>query len=314
MTLADALSRLDGKVVLDADDALSLRKIIYGATLTVTRAEIEGLVKLNADAGSMSPEWRELFIEAVTDLVVHQQHPPGYLDEEQAKWLISLVSNAQRVREDEAEMLIHVLEEAKQTPATFSSFVLDIVKGLALVSLRQHGRLDQRSIANLKRVIFAQGGERNVAVTRHEAEALFDINDALKGGEADPLWREFFVHAVAASVLYESPWRPDAQAESRNEQWLEDTSSHPFHLIASAFSRSASSRGEMREGFSQLLHWDFGSHAMEKLVSDDRALQAKAEVVTAEETDWLMIRVGRTGEVDGNEDALLAYIRENARR
>lgn len=313
MTLADALSHLDGKAMLDAQDALTLRKILYGATLSVTRAEIEALFKLNADAGSVSPEWRDLFVEATTDLVVHQQHPPGYLDEEQATWLINLVSSARSVREDQVEMLIHILEEAKRTPDSFSYFTLELVKNVALASFRQQGRLDRRSIENLKRVIFAQGGERNVAVTRHEAEALFDINDALKGAEPDRFWREFFVHAVAASVLCDSGWEPDAKTELRNEQWLEDTSVHPFRQITSMFARKDTSGKEMREGLAQLLHWDFEDHAIEKLAFAERVRQAKAATITDDENNWLMTRVGRTGGVDGNEHALLAYIRENGR-
>lgn len=103
--LQDCLSRLDGKAELNADDALALRRVIFGGDDTVGMDEAEALITLNADAGAASPEWRMLFVEALTDFVVHQQAPNGWVDETKANWLMGAVSQGRCAREDEIDLL-----------------------------------------------------------------------------------------------------------------------------------------------------------------------------------------------------------------
>jgi hypothetical protein len=218
MTLAEALSTLDGKATLDADDVLALRRIIYGAGDAVRPEQVEALFQLNAHAGAISPEWRTLFVEATVDFVVRQAEPTGYVDDARAAWLIEVVKRHGRVRADEIEMLIHVLETADKTPVELSAFVLGAVRALALWRLKRNGALDRADVERLRRVLFAKGGDANIAVTRAEAEALFDINDALNNGDLGdapfaPAWTSLFVHAVANAVLFETPWAPDAETE-----------------------------------------------------------------------------------------------------
>jgi hypothetical protein len=222
--LIQALSALDGKAELTAEDAVAVRRIVFGGDCTVSQDEAEALIQLNADAGKVSREWRALFAEALTDYIVRQEHPQGYVDQAKADWLMGRVRQEKRVRDDEVEMLIHVLEQADQTPPGFSGFVLDLVKSLALSGLRRDGQLSGENIARLRRVVFAAGGAKNLAVTRREAEALFDINDALAGAVADPVWTDLFVKAVGNAVLFETPWTPDAANEVKRQAWLEDAS------------------------------------------------------------------------------------------
>ena len=48
MTLADALSALDGRSLLDAADALQVRRIVYADDCSISQAEADALFKLNA--------------------------------------------------------------------------------------------------------------------------------------------------------------------------------------------------------------------------------------------------------------------------
>ncbi|MBV9511183.1 MAG: hypothetical protein JO303_12975, partial [Caulobacteraceae bacterium] len=150
MTLTEALTALDGKAVLDAEDALALRKILYGQGQPVTREEGDALFQLNADAGSLSPEWRALFIEAMTDYIVRQEDPVGYVGEAQTAWLIEAVSRRRRVREDEVEMLIHVVEAADQVPAVLSDFVLGLMRALVLGTIQHRRALSAADVARLR--------------------------------------------------------------------------------------------------------------------------------------------------------------------
>jgi hypothetical protein len=226
-TLAEALAQLDGKPVLSADDALALRRILYGgASQAVTAEEAEALIKLNAGAGDAAPEWRMLFVEALTDYVVRQQEPAGYVDQAKADWLMAAVSRDGLAKDDEVEALIYVLEQADSTPPSYAPFVLEALKSLILK--RPAKGITAADVERLRRVLFAAGGESNVGVSQHEAEALFDLNDALRAAANDPAWSDFFVRAVANAVLYQATWQaPDAQAELGREAWLADTS---FHL------------------------------------------------------------------------------------
>jgi hypothetical protein len=323
-TLAEALSALDGKAALTADDAVTLRQIIYGQSLTVDQAEADALFQLNADAGQLAPEWCALFIEAMADFVVRQQDPEGYVDDAKAEWLMGSVERYGRVRGDELEMLIHVLEEADQVPAKLSAFVLSSVKAITLARLQKTGAVSALDIDRLRRLVFAKGGEANVAVTRHEAEALFDINDAQAGGPANPAWGDFFVRAVANAVLFEPIWASDREEELKREQWLADTSIHPLRRIQAALGDPAGTGAEMVAALHEVAeglrsgYWDWAIHKhdlspLQDRYEADEARETEAEAVTADEAHWLVDRIGRDGRFDANEHALIDFLRANAR-
>src|SRR5262249_15054394 len=159
---------------------------------------------------------------------VRQETPRDDIDDAKAQWLIGLVRASGRIRADEFEMLLRVLEEADASPAAFSDYVLGMVRTLTLARVKQTGGLAQLDIDRLRRVVFAKGGEGNVAVTQTEAEALFDLNDALKGTQPNPTWSDFFSRAVANAVLFTPTWAPDAGEELARDAWLEDTTIHPL--------------------------------------------------------------------------------------
>jgi hypothetical protein len=309
--LSQALSDLDGKAELTAEDALAVRRIVFGGDCTISPDEAEALIRLNVDAGRISREWRALFVEALCDYIVHQEHPQGYVDQAKADWLMGVVRQEKQVRDDEVEMLIHVLEQADQTPPGFSGFVLDLVKSLALSGLRQGGQLSGEDVIRLRRVVFAAGGPANLAVSRREAEALFDINDAMAGEVADPVWTDLFVRAVGNAVLFETPWTPDAANEVKRQAWLEDASVHPFQRLAGLGDGHADRAG-MFEGLREIVHWDFDDHQMDQALAADAALEERAAQVMADESHWLVERIRKNGRFDANERALLAFIRANA--
>jgi hypothetical protein len=310
MTLQDALAALDGKSELTAEDALALRRIVYGDDAFVSRQEAETLFKLNADAGVLSPEWRALFVEAMTDYVVGEEEPVGYVDQVKADWLIAQVKAAGRIRTDEVEMLIHVLEQADETPSALSNFVLGTLRSMVLWKLKNGYAFGARDVERLRRALYAKGSEGNIAVTRHEAELLFDINDALAGGPVDAAWTELFKRAVANAVLYETPWKPDAAAERKREAWLADTHVHPFGRLAAM--GGGALKGDLAEGLRETAHLDFQDHDLERAYAADDAMEARAEAVTRDEAHWLADRIARNGRYDANEHALVAFIRENA--
>jgi hypothetical protein len=296
-TLAEALAQLDGKPRLSADDALTLRRVFYGASQTVTPDEAEALVKLNADAGDAAPEWRMLFVEALTDYVVRQEDPAGYIDDAKADWLIAAMSRDACAREDEVEALIYVLEQADAAPPRYPAFVLETLKAQILGRDGAKG-VTAADVERLRRMLFAAGGENNVGVSRHEAEVLFDLNDALGGGANDPAWSDFFVRAIANAVLYQATWQaPDAQTELGREAWLADTKFHLPNLKSLLHPLQAIQTPSVGQA------WRDG-------VDADEATEARASQVTPDEAHWLTTRIGKAA--DPNVQALLRFLADNA--
>lgn len=302
--LQDCLSRLDGKPQLTAEDALALRRIIFGGDDAVSLEEAEALIQLNADAGAVSPEWTVLFIEALTDFTVRQQAPNGYVDETKANWLMGAVSRGDHAREDEIDLLIHVLDQADRAPDSLSAFVLDQLRTGILV--RAAEGITEADVERLRLVLFAVGGASNIAVSRDEANALFDLNDAAQGAPNAPTWSDFFARAIGNSVLYAPTWQaPSTAEELKMEAELADNS---------AFFKGFKALLHPREAAELIRspHESFYSEEQKRNLAD-AALEAAAETVTAEEAAWLIERIDRDGVFDAAERALVAFLVANAR-
>jgi hypothetical protein len=71
-------------------------------------------------------------------------------------------------------------------------------------------------------MLYAFGGDGNIAVTQQEASVLFDINDATAETENHPAWSDLFVKALANFLMATSGYQvPTRQEALRREAWLE---------------------------------------------------------------------------------------------
>src|SRR5436190_15023531 len=89
-SFSDFEAALKAGARLSAADVLALREAIWpdGA---VSDAEASALFELNRVARDAGPEWTEFFVEAITEYVVNQRPPRGYVDEAAAQWLVAEV-------------------------------------------------------------------------------------------------------------------------------------------------------------------------------------------------------------------------------
>ena len=289
--------------VIDAATTLTLRREIFGGGGEVTQAMADDLFRRNDAAVSACPEWNVLFVEALTDLFVRQPSPQGYVDEAKADWLLQAVQRDRLIKVDtELELLIHIVETAEACPTSFCATVLKLCAAHAIHGKSGRGVTDV-DVARLKRVIYAGAGENGVAVSQAEAEALFDINDAVRGRENCPEWRDLFVHAVASSILLAATYHSPSAAEAlRQAQWL----SAPTHLdFARAFS------GGVLATLQRAMDPDPSAERRARLLSDDAA-QIEAHDLTADEWRWLTDRIGRDSVTDPNEQALIDFVTADA--
>ena len=305
------VARLTSKDRITAEDVVMLRREVF-ADGVVSRGEAEALFALDATARDKSPEWPEFFVEAVTDYIVHQEKPAGYISEDNADWLIRTISRDSMVDSlTELELLVHVLERAKSSPGRLSAYALEQVahavvdgKGpLMLGGTLVPGLVAKAEVDLLRRILYAYGGDGNIAITRTEAEVLFRINEQTSAGN-DPSWNELFVKALANFVMcsagYEAPTR---EAALRRDSFFEQAEPE----IGGFFSRMVSGglAGIMeayRSPGDIEAEWESKNRAAE-------ALARRAETIDAGEAKWLAERIGTHRPLHDNERALLTLIK-----
>nr|WP_246673443.1 hypothetical protein [Mesorhizobium sp. B2-4-14] len=286
---------LTSKISITPQDVVMLRRDVF-ADGVVTRGEAEALFALDQTARDKCAEWAPFFVEAVTDYIVHQERPEGYISQDNADWLIRTISRDGMVdSRTELELLVHVLEEAKSSPDRLCVYALEQVahavvdgKGpLMLGGALVPGLVAKAEVDLLRRILYAHGGDGNIAITRGEAEVLFRINEQTAQANNDPSWNELFVKAIANFVMcsagYEAPTRDVAL---RQETFLE----HADVEIGGFFNRMVSGGlagiiEAYRSPDDIEAEWEAKNRAAE-------ALARRAETIDAGEAKWLVEHIG----------------------
>ncbi len=291
-------------------DVLDLRKAFYGDQ-NITADEAQLLFSVNKASPVQDPAWAPFFVEAITDFIVNQAQPEGYVTAENAAWLIARCSANGSVHSRlEFEVLVHVLERARWSPESLVKFALEQVRTAVIDGdgpLRADSLLSKKHVSAaevdlLRNIVFAFGGDGNVAITRSEAEILFDINAAIDGEESNPAWTDFFVKAVANSMMAASgfavPSREDALKEG---EWLDRRGD----LSPAAIARSIATTS-----LSEIVDLYAEQSSEERALA--RLERQRIEIITNEqitegEATWLAERLGRDGELSTNERALVDF-------
>jgi len=287
-----------------AGDVLKLRRAVFGDAI-VSRPEAEALFDLAAKRLPACAEWDELYLEAMADYLVRQEQPSGYVSAGNAAWLVDMIERDGRIWSDtELNLAVHVLEKATSSPPELVTFAMGKVKD-AVVSGEgptragmklQPGSIGRAEVDLLRRILYAFGGEGAAAVSRCEAEMLFEINDATLYGENDPSWQDLFVKAIANNMMALSGYRVSSREEAlRREAWLSDTAVS----VGGFFDRMMSG-------------WRDALSTYERPGRDLDVESATNERITAGEAGWLKERIMRNGHVCANQKALLAFIREES--
>ena len=301
---------------ITADDVGMLRASVYGNG-TISVAEAGWLIALDEAAGETCDAWAALFVEALTDHLVWQQAPEGYISEDNAAWLVQAIGRDGVVKTaTEIELLVKLLEAARSAPASLSAFALRQVSAAVLDGsgpLCKGGRLQEGVIGRdevelLRRILFAFGSHGAIGISREEVEVLFDLNDRSVEAANDPSWSDLFVKATANFLMaargYAVPTREEAL---RREAWLDA----PGGGVSAVFGGMMS--GLLADGlkgiWSRLRQEPTEQALRNKAVEEETRL---AEIVNAEEIRWLADRIGRDGVIHENERALLAFLRDES--
>lgn len=289
-----------------------LRQAIYADGI-VSRAEADDLFHISDGATEACREWHALLVEAVTDYIVHQEKPSGYVSEENARWLVDRIARDGTVQSmPEVELLVTTLEKAKSSPPSLSAFALKqvadaVIEGkgpIAQVKGRIPNVIDRGEVELIRRILHAFGGNGNIAVTREEAELLFRLNDLTVEEMNDPTWNELFVKAMANHILgcsgYEAPTREEAL---RRDAFFDKADAD----FGSFFSRMVS--GGLSAVFDAYSEPGSAESAWETRNRVKEAARRRAEAIDQDEAEWLAERMMGDRLLHENERALLTLIK-----
>lgn len=311
LVLAAPVAGLTTKGRIQPADVLMLRREVFHDGVA-TRGEAESLFALDAACQDKCDEWPVFFVEAISDYAVFSEPPAGYVSEENAAWLRRMISRDGRVdTRTELELLLTVLEKARSAPADLSAYALQqvaeaVAHGVGpLRNEISRGHVGEAEVALIRRVLYAAGGQDDIAVSRAEAETLFAINEA--AAITSPAFDDLFVKAIGsfllAAVGHPAPSRREALDD---EAFLADAEPN----LGRFFSRMLSG------GVSAILKASTEDHSVESHFKALNARHAAAETDAArldqQEVEWLARRIGRSGRLNRNERALVSFLSANA--
>lgn len=280
----------------------------------VSEAEADALFAIARSCPLAPAAWGALFIEALMDYLVHQVKPTGYVTAENAAWLTGRISVNGKISSRNAfDLLVKILDEARWAPASLTTLALAqvrdaVVNGkgpLRSGSKPALGVITNSDAAALRSILYAAGGDGNIAVTRAEAEVLMDIADAADETLSDPAWTDLYTKAIANHLLAAHGYAPPPREEAlRQEAWLEaepDLGGFLGDMVRSGLS-----------GVWEAYHTpDVEDLALAKLEEQKRAILIDEEI-TAPEAAWLAERINRDGRVSDAELALLGFLKANS--
>jgi hypothetical protein len=309
------LSQFKALETIGARDVKLMRAAAY-ADGRISRAEAERILAVNDTARETCPQWADFFVEAVTDYIVHQEKPEGFVSEDNADWLVAAISSNGTVDTlTELELLVTALEKAKSSPDRLVAFALKQIadavidgKGpLAHVPGHLPNVVEKAEVDLLRRILYAFGGSGNIAITRAEAELLLNINDRTCEEMNHPSWNELFVKAMTNFVMCSSGYEAPTRAEAlRRDDFFDRADAD----IGGFFARMISG------GVSGILEAYSSSAGIEtewEARNLSRQAEARrAEAIDADEALWLVERMGTDRLLRDNERAFLAFIRKSS--
>ncbi len=299
-------------------DVLRLKAALHTDSM-ISADEAEALFTLNETCPLQDPAWTDFYVDALTDYLVNQVEPEGYLTAEEARRFAGRIApDGVIVRKSELDLLVSALDKSRWSPVGLSRLALLQVKRAVVDGdgpLRENhpgqpGAIRECEVELIRRILYAFGGEGSVAITRPEAEVLFDINDNIRDPQSNAAWTDLFVKAVTNVVMAASGQGVPTREEAlRRDAWLMEATGElsPLALLSAMVSSSI----------------DAVRATYQEQSAEERALarleQQRIEIITNEEipqaeAPWLCARIGQNGRLTPNEAALFAHLNRQSRR
>ena len=297
----------DGQIA--PGELAELRRYLWGDGI-VSKPEAEALFEANRALAERTPEWCDVFVEAIGEFVLNGTPPRLQCTDDEAAWLIAQIDRGGTIESMvELECLVRILERAENAPDRLKNYVLAQIERAVLTGTgptRCGGALSAATITAaecriIRRVIFASGGDGPAAVSRFEAEMLFRLKDATQGQDNSPEWDELFIDGVAnflkGFAFHNAQLSPERKREL--EAFMASDSGpgigrfmgrmvREVPHVANHFGKVFGRKAPARPGYAELA--------------------AEGEQITDYESAWLDAMIDTDGEVDELESRLLARL------
>jgi hypothetical protein len=200
--------------VKDAD--VTVLRNTLAAHRTLDASSIDDLFRINLLCHLQTRNWSEFFIEAVTDWFVREQQPTGYLTVGQMRYLFERIERRERIEtRTEFDLLLNLLDKARWVPERLATAALKEIHAAIATGEgvlrggqdRASGEVTVQDIADIRRVLYAFGGDDNRPLTRTEAEILCSIDECLQPAHALGEWCDLFTLSILNVMLAASGYR-----------------------------------------------------------------------------------------------------------
>lgn len=306
--LKSLIHAIDVKNSVGGEDIVALRKVIF-ADGFVDSAEAAELFRLNENSMAKPAEWDSFLKAAMTEFLVVQKGQDGFVTERHADWFIKHIAKDGHIEtKSNLKLLLSVLNDARDGSDRLVLFALAQVRDAIVFGKGILGRsrvpapkqISEKDVNLVERFLYLCGGDKHIAVTREEADILFEINDAcLVERPAKEKWRALFVSGITNCLIYYSQ-APEAGQDDpyRRGNWL--AARDEFNV-----------QGYIPEVTPQQV-WDSftGKNAEEqsRRYLLDHKIKSHSERIDEAEALWLSRRIARDGVLHDNERALLKHL------
>ncbi len=194
---------------IDASDVVSLLREVYPHGVR-GRNEAEALIAFDREFPDPAPEWRGFMAEAVADHLLRRSEPFGVVTPAKAQWLIQAIAPSGRIATRSGALaLIRTIELAEEVHRSLAAFAIRSLwnepvpaDGPALAGGAHYSRaLEARDVALLRGILEVSAGKSGTPVSEEEAEALFDLHDAVAGGNNHISFDDLFFRAIVNYLM-----------------------------------------------------------------------------------------------------------------
>lgn len=277
-------------------DVLRLRRTIIEAC-QIGADDAASLLDLHANCPAQEPAWAPFLAEMVSEHIIFEAEPRGYLTAANAQWLADRVGVEGAIAtRAEFALLVATIERARWVPESLVELSLDQVRRAVLGGegpLRADeshppGHITEAEIADVFRILCAASADGGAALTPREMESLAGIDQAVGDADRPVSWVLLFNAALASVVLAAAGY----QATTRAQALAPARSGRPFEDLAAIYDAEAPQDGMLRD------------------LERQRRSIVTHEDVSSDHASWLARRFAGDGAARPRDAALIQILRE----
>lgn len=110
--------------IIDAEEVKTIKDVIYEDG-KIDKDEADFLFELNGAVSGKenAPEWKSLFIDAITSFMLEDEVSPNEIDDEEANYLYNQIKGDGQVDETERALLENLKAKSKNFPEILASLL-----------------------------------------------------------------------------------------------------------------------------------------------------------------------------------------------